>query len=926
LSFFDRGTDAKVEGARTRASSGSRRTAHFRRLVTGSRRRTIAFLALTLLLGTAAVAIAGPSGSIVDGAGTQRANEITKFGPINPDNGFPDWYRDSRGNEVEPCLQAADPMCNAPEVPDPDQATTFPDNFPGEFFYWLGEASMTANGDNAFLAEFAVEGTFAAEVPRFPDQMVFTRTRYRVRGGVLPDSDYTITSPYGVDVVHTDADQTEFFVTEDVGATAGAFGQLFAGQVGPFLKWDADKPAGYLGDPTVPHTVTGSRLGTNYVKVEGPGIGGTNNPNPCPGLDAATSPDCIYTDLFSIMGKESTRGGVDVARATYSRATNGASQLDVLAESKADKDIVVRDTALGTARRFSSTPLAGEEGRYFAHVNTTSVPDRVEVLNRSDIPQTVKSVGVTDLVTGAAKYDADAHKLTVTAESSDKNAPGGFTAVGFGAMPDKTTTTTTTADDGTETTTTTTTNGVGTGEFNGVGVPPNSVKITSGHGGSVEVPVEIAGANGTAPVALAALISAPASVEQRSTITLDGTASTGDVDSYKWTSAEGIAITNDAAPKATFQSGGRERDLHFTLTVTSATGTPSTASQTVTIHVKPVTTPVPQIVFNGQILADGATVNVPQNLELTLDASGTAGANAFTWTRVAGPGLPAGTVRNTSTLTFVMPKSNPNPATDDITLQLEARRPGVSAAECATVVDGCKTMTITLHPEVDTLATTKARFVTNGSRWVVDGTASSITRNRVHVYSGRTTDATRLIGSSDVLADHTWSVDARDSTIPLTDCKCVTLVSDRGGQLEVALEKPEDLPATGVPPAPAAAAALARPAASVPLAGAALLAVAPATLVPSTVSVASVAARGVPVTVSVPTGASLVRLRVLTTANKALFSTFKKVKGGTKVKVNLRSAKLRKQLRKGRRYVIEVRAGTAKNRLGKPTRKVIRVR
>jgi hypothetical protein len=78
--------------------------------------------------------------------------------------------------------------------------------------------------------------------------------------------------------------------------------------------------------------------------------------------------------------------------------------------------------------------------------------------------------------------------------------------------------------------------------------------------------------------------------------------------------------------------------------------------------------------------------------------------------------------------------------------------------------------------------------------------------------------------------------------------------------------------------------------------------------------------------VTVPQGASLVRVRVLTTANKALFSTFKKVKGGTKVKVKVKSAKLRKQLRAGKRYVIEVRAGTAKNRLGKATRKLIRIR
>ena len=95
---------------------------------------------------------------------------------------------------------------------------------------------------------------------------------------------------------------------------------------------------------------------------------------------------------------------------------------------------------------------------------------------------------------------------------------------------------------------------------------------------------------------------------------------------------------------------------------------------------------------------------------------------------------------------------------------------------------------------------------------------------------------------------------------------------------------------------------------------------------PASMSAAAVGTTGVPVTVSVPAGASLVRLRVLTTANKALFSTSKKVKGGTKVKVKIRSAKLGRTLRAGKRYVLEVRAGTAKNRLGKATRKGIRAR
>jgi hypothetical protein len=156
----------------------------------------------------------------------------------------------------------------------------------------------------------------------------------------------------------------------------------------------------------------------------------------------------------------------------------------------------------------------------------------------------------------------------------------------------------------------------------------------------------------------------------------------------------------------------------------------------------------------------------------------------------------------------------------------------------------------------------------------------------------------------------------------------VTIVSDRGGARVDQLEKPNLLPTPTVDPGvattQAAAAAVTPLAAAVPLAGTAFAAARVGT--PATVTAASLASSGVPVTVAVPTGATLLRLRVLTTNNKALFSTFKAVKGGTKVKVNIRSAKLRKQLRSGKRYVIEVRAGTAKNRLGKPTRKVIRIR
>src|SRR3954470_17889898 len=63
LSRIDRGTDAKVDGARTRASSDSLRTRYTRRLRAGTSGRNIAFLASIFALCGTAVAIAAPGGT-----------------------------------------------------------------------------------------------------------------------------------------------------------------------------------------------------------------------------------------------------------------------------------------------------------------------------------------------------------------------------------------------------------------------------------------------------------------------------------------------------------------------------------------------------------------------------------------------------------------------------------------------------------------------------------------------------------------------------------------------------------------------------------------------------------------------------------------------------------------------------------------------
>src|SRR5262245_56701242 len=92
LSRIDRGTDAKVDRARTRASSGlSPRARYISRLLAGSPRRNVVFLALLFALGACAVAVARPGGTVT---GDTPANPgdpgLAQRGAVAK-NGFPSW-------------------------------------------------------------------------------------------------------------------------------------------------------------------------------------------------------------------------------------------------------------------------------------------------------------------------------------------------------------------------------------------------------------------------------------------------------------------------------------------------------------------------------------------------------------------------------------------------------------------------------------------------------------------------------------------------------------------------------------------------------------------------------------------------------------------------------------------------------------------
>jgi hypothetical protein len=837
-----------------------------RRLRGGRPRRNIAFLTLLFVVGLAGVALAGPGGTIIS-HDPDPSEGLAKAGPVNPSTGFPDWYRDKAAppgrpssTTLEPCLEPKNPMCIIGNVPNPDAPLNLDspnpanNNFPDEFFYFLADSNIASVGSTAAPGKarlvLAIEGAFATAV-KPGDQMAFARLRIRVTDGLVGDRDYKVIQPYGTTMVHTDPGDPTIFVTEDVGITPGAFNDALNGRVGPFLKWTNDGspadqlPAGYIGDPAVDHTVTGSPTGNNVFRIEGPGIGASAAPaNRCTDLPVARQDDCVQTPLFSLMGKVATRSGVTVQGSTYSRTKDGDATMNVLAEANAQQNIVVQDSdaarRLTPGRQFPTTQLQSEDVKYFAHVDLPgpapdAVPNDVEVTNASDVPVTRKKVLLTDAVTAKATYDATTKSLHIEAGSSDNLVTASGPAAHLSYAGEALTADTSGAE-------------VVYTLDKAMDAPPATVKVESdrgpnGKGGSIEVPVTLAG--GFSPVAALRANAGPdAGTRPGRTVVLNGSGSTGNIATYAWT---GPFVVND--------------DGSFGAPIAGTTI--DKANEAEASVVAPASDAVQKLGFRLTVTGDQAGTGLDQ-------------------------------------------------LTDDVVV---TNTPAAA--------------------QLDDLQFTTARYTAAQRRWVVDGTSTVLADNEVTIHIGATV-AGPVLGKATVDRLGNWSLDVRDSDLIPDGSGQVSIESTAGG-----LNEGFGLDARGTPvaPAPAAAAvaALRAPAAApapagaptlaaaVPLAGGAITVAAARVAAPAVVGRAAFTA-GVPVTVNVPAGATLLRLRVLTTAGKALFSTFQKAKGGTKVKVKIRSAKLRRQVRAGRRYVIEVRAGTARNRLGKATRRTVRVR
>jgi len=281
----------------------------------------------------AAMTVAGPAQAVLD-----------SFGPVDepspPGHGFPHWYTATDGMSLELCLDedavnvnaalpALNPLCllARDELPDPLAAVSFPDNFWPEVFWTRVDADMPTaldtgggggGGTGSTLLVTALEGSFFNGIPVAGENISFVRIRFRIDNPVA-GATLRITHPFGTATFeNVPAGKDAFTFTDDFGIpavlpTVPDFTGALQGVIGPFLRWTApDFPVldqngnAYIGDPNIPHTMTGSPLGTNFFRVEGPvGLGGLTNlcADPTLGDDPTDLTDCIETDLFVGSGK-----------------------------------------------------------------------------------------------------------------------------------------------------------------------------------------------------------------------------------------------------------------------------------------------------------------------------------------------------------------------------------------------------------------------------------------------------------------------------------------------------------------------------------------------------------------------------------------------------------------------------------------------
>ncbi|WP_262964894.1 hypothetical protein [Methylobacter psychrophilus] len=360
---------------------------------------------------------------------------LLDHGPSDSVITFPQWYRDTEGLALGLCTSTS-AFC----FPLATNPAGFVGNIGDEAFYSLVEFKNTATGsDFEYRYLGALEASYLpGPTPKRGDETVFARIRITFNfNDVNKNGTYTITHPFGVHTFENvqattksnlQGSQAANFFTVDVPLGTGFDGAL-AGPLGPFIKWDTDLPLvsgaeEFVGDPTVPHTFTGSPFGTNFIRIQGPV--GSN-------LDGLGN-DFIEESLGNVLGQKWTAPIAQALKvdAAYKVRKSGINGVDVWATSTPDQRLIVTGEGMPSLQLFPSGKVAGKYHGHIEYPSTQAVPPQITVTNLSSNPVNSVSMGLKDGVEiSQASFETTTRQILIVAHSSDEVTNPGLVVEGL---------------------------------------------------------------------------------------------------------------------------------------------------------------------------------------------------------------------------------------------------------------------------------------------------------------------------------------------------------------------------------------------------------------------------------------------------------------------------------------------------------------
>jgi hypothetical protein len=245
--------------------------------------RSIIFADRTSRRRTAAVASAAALAATTLLAGTSADAAVVAGGGRNADR-TPVSFHDSQGLAVQMCIDAR--LCEPADAAAGDIGSYFSAEAQ------VGPVRAIWGIDAAFLEDAAGNLT---NRPAVTNSALFRAE------GLRPHARYTIEGPWGTHRCVTNADGALDNKNCIFGAGGEEGGTVAQGPVESLL-FPSRAPRGFLGNLTVPQTVTGSPSGFNRVVVTGPGLTARANRFVLGGQLAANQP-------MSLLGKTALRLG-----------------------------------------------------------------------------------------------------------------------------------------------------------------------------------------------------------------------------------------------------------------------------------------------------------------------------------------------------------------------------------------------------------------------------------------------------------------------------------------------------------------------------------------------------------------------------------------------------------------------------------------